>query len=73
MLSHRLTPDLPASLQNANVGSYSNEGFVEVLAATQSPISTSWFQVGGSVHLDLDQLCGAVYWQTPIFETKPCG
>jgi hypothetical protein len=32
-------------VQNANVGSYSNEGFVEVLAATQSPISTSWFQV----------------------------
>jgi glucose-1-phosphate adenylyltransferase len=26
------------------VGSYSNEGFVEVLAATQSPKSTAWFQ-----------------------------
>ena len=37
------------SLQNANVGSYSNEGFVEVLAATQSPKSTSWFQVSSSV------------------------
>jgi glucose-1-phosphate adenylyltransferase len=33
-----------ASAYNANVGSYSNEGFVEVLAATQSPISNSWFQ-----------------------------
>jgi glucose-1-phosphate adenylyltransferase len=33
-----------ASAYNANVGSYSNEGFVEVLAATQSPISTEWFQ-----------------------------
>jgi len=33
-----------ASAYNANVGSYSNEGFVEVLAATQSPKSTAWFQ-----------------------------
>lgn len=32
------------AVQNANVGSYSNEGFVEVLAATQSPKSTAWFQ-----------------------------
>ncbi len=30
--------------QNANVGSYKQEGFVEVLAATQSPRSTAWFQ-----------------------------
>ena len=33
-----------AGVQNANVGSYKQEGFVEVLAATQSPRSTSWFQ-----------------------------
>ena len=33
-----------ASAQNANVGSYKQEGFVEVLAATQSPRSTAWFQ-----------------------------
>ena len=31
-------------VQNANVGSYKQEGFVEVLAATQSPRSTAWFQ-----------------------------
>ncbi len=33
-----------AAVQNANVGSYKQEGFVEVLAATQSPRSTAWFQ-----------------------------
>ena len=30
--------------QNANVGSYKTEGFVEVLAASQTPRSTEWFQ-----------------------------
>ena len=32
------------ALQNANVGSYKQEGFVEVLAASQTPRSTNWFQ-----------------------------
>ena len=31
-------------MQNANVGSYKAEGFVEVLAASQTPRSTEWFQ-----------------------------
>ena len=31
-------------IQNANVGSYKAEGFVEVLAASQTPRSTEWFQ-----------------------------
>ena len=31
-------------MQNANVGSYKTEGFVEVLAASQTPRSTEWFQ-----------------------------
>jgi len=43
--AERCDPKYAFALQNANVGSYSNEGFVEVLAATQSPISTKWFQV----------------------------
>jgi glucose-1-phosphate adenylyltransferase len=29
---------------NSNVGGYSSKGFVEVLAASQSPVSTRWFQ-----------------------------
>ena len=29
---------------NANVGSYQNQGFVEVLAAQQSPTNPEWFQ-----------------------------
>ena len=31
-------------VQNANVGGYTSRGFVEVLAASQSPSSTKWFQ-----------------------------
>ena len=31
-------------VQNANVGGYTSKGFVEVLAASQSPSSTKWFQ-----------------------------
>ena len=31
-------------VQNANVGGYSTRGFVEVLAATQSPERQKWFQ-----------------------------
>lgn len=31
-------------LQNANVGGYANRGFVEVLAASQTPGSSKWFQ-----------------------------
>lgn len=34
----------PVAAQNANVGSYKTEGFVEVLAASQTPRSTEWFQ-----------------------------
>ena len=30
--------------QNANVGGYTSRGFVEVLAASQSPSSSKWFQ-----------------------------
>ena len=30
--------------QNANVGSYTRQGFVEVLAAQQSPENPDWFQ-----------------------------
>jgi hypothetical protein len=33
-------------LQNSNVGSYNNRGFVEVLAASQSSQNKNWFQVG---------------------------
>ena len=37
---------LPRSLllQNANVGGYTSRGFVEILAASQSPYSKKWFQ-----------------------------
>lgn len=35
-------PPLPA--QNSNVGSYTRTGFVEVLAAQQSPDNPDWFQ-----------------------------
>ena len=31
-------------LQNSNVGGYSSKGFVEVLAASQSPTGSRWFQ-----------------------------
>lgn len=31
-------------LQNSNVGGYSSKGFVEVLAASQSPAGSRWFQ-----------------------------
>ena len=31
-------------LQNANVGGYTSRGFVEILAASQSPSSSKWFQ-----------------------------
>lgn len=32
------------ALQNANVGGYMDKGFVEVLAAQQSPTNPNWFQ-----------------------------
>ncbi len=32
------------ALQNSSVGSYNNRGFVEVLAASQTKQSQSWFQ-----------------------------
>ena len=31
-------------LQNSNVGGYNSKGFVEVLAASQSPAGSRWFQ-----------------------------
>lgn len=31
-------------MQNANVGGYNSRGFVEVLAASQTPSSQKWFQ-----------------------------
>lgn len=31
-------------MQNSNVGGYSSKGFVEVLAASQSPTGSRWFQ-----------------------------
>ena len=31
-------------MQNSNVGGYSSKGFVEVLAASQSPAGSRWFQ-----------------------------
>ncbi len=31
-------------MQNSNVGSYTRQGFVEVLAAQQSPENPDWFQ-----------------------------
>ena len=30
--------------QNSNVGGYNSKGFVEVLAASQSPAGSRWFQ-----------------------------
>lgn len=39
-----MNADAQMALQNANVGGYSTRGFVEVLAATQSPSRQKWFQ-----------------------------
>lgn len=35
----------------SNMGGYKNEGFVEVLAAQQSPENPNWFQVQGDVYM----------------------
>lgn len=32
------------SAQNSSVGGYNTRGFVEVLAASQSPVNKNWFQ-----------------------------
>ena len=49
MCSHTLSPKqqnktTKKPLQNSSVGAYNNKGFVEVLAASQSPARKQWFQ-----------------------------
>jgi hypothetical protein len=43
------------------MGGYKNEGFVEVLAAQQSPENPNWFQVET---LSFYFLCYQSFWQT---------
>ena len=38
------SPQSEICVQNANVGGYATRGFVEVLAASQTPSSQKWFQ-----------------------------
>lgn len=42
MRAHPLPPSTRP--QNGTVGGYNNRGFVEVLAASQSPVRKEWFQ-----------------------------
>jgi glucose-1-phosphate adenylyltransferase len=46
---------------SSNMGGYKNEGFVEVLAAQQSPENPNWFQVET---LSFYLLCYQSFWQT---------
>lgn len=42
---HKNTQLIPSpTTQNSNVGGYNTRGFVEVLAASQSPVNKNWFQ-----------------------------
>ena len=42
--SAAFSPQPEICVQNANVGGYATRGFVEVLAASQTPSSQKWFQ-----------------------------
>lgn len=40
-----MLPIIAIGMQNSNVGGYNSRGFVEVLAASQTNLTKSWFQV----------------------------